>query len=276
MREAPVSVVIAAVGSDDRATRLEAVLAALDRIEEVSEIVIVWQGGAAPPPAGRKVRIVQSSMRRASHARNLGASAAQEPWIWFLDDDTVPLGEDYVRRAFADLERHRCSFAVANVQTSGAVRVANSIDESFVLTRANLRGNFWEPGLFISRDLFLAHRYDERLGPGCRLGSSEGLDLGLRLVGSGARGLRAADLVLDHPPLVLDDSYGDKVGGYARGNGYVALHNRLYGHYAADVAKAAAKLVLNAARLRWREAGWSARRLGGLLAGPFIRPETAP
>jgi hypothetical protein len=277
MPGASVSVVIATVGSDDRAGRLNAVLAALARIAELDEIVIVWQGDPHSPrlPAGDKVRVVISAVRAASHARNLGASSSEGAWLWFLDDDTIPVGDDYIRRAFADLERCACQFGVANVRTSGDVRVVRAVSEDLVLSRRNLPGNFWEPGLFIPRDLFLAHRYDERLGPGRRLGSSEGLDLGLRLLDGGARGVRAADLVLDHPPIVIDGTFAAKVGAYARGNGYVSFHHGLYGHYAADVARAAAKVALNAARLRWREMNWAARRLSGLLAGPFIRPEKA-
>jgi len=271
-----VSAVLATVGGADKVERLRQVLETLDQLDEVCEIVLVWQGEPDSPliPNGHKgLRVILSGTKALSHARNVGAKFATSEWLWFLDDDTVPIGADYLKRAATYLVTHGCQFATANVRTVGTITVATRTKQTFFYDDPRSARLLWEPGLLIPRNIFLQFRFDEHLGVGCLHGSSEGYDLGIRLIAAGIRGFRHVDLELDHPPLVLSQAFGNRIAFYSFGEALVMIRYRLYGRYVILLAKTIAKMIVNAARLRRREAVWNVIKLWALLLGPLLRPE---
>jgi len=270
------SVVIPAIGSEAKLARLQEVIEAANRLDRVQEIILVWQGEALSPflrDLPPKVRVVLCETRATSYARNRGAEFSNSEYLVFLDDDTIPLG-NYSEVASRYL-RQGNDFVYANVLTFGVKRsrASQSITTSIAITRQTAIGNAWEPGLTISRHNFLKVRYNESLGPGCIHGSSEGLDFAIRLLDSKLSGIRAHDLVLDHPEIPFDLNYPNKVAFYSFGNGYVAVKNRLLGHYSYDLSKALARIMINI--LVWNRYEirvWAIRFLA-LLIGPILKSQ---
>lgn len=104
----PFSVVIPTCNNRSlRRGSLRAVLASLDSACDVIQEVIVVDnassdGGLHVPPGTYRNRIVRTEYPDQPHigaARNLGVSYAQAPWIVFVDDDTIVLGDSLRRLA---------------------------------------------------------------------------------------------------------------------------------------------------------------------------------
>jgi hypothetical protein len=192
--------------------------------------------------------------------------------VWFLDDDTIPASAAYLDRAKAVLDGSDFDFLTSNVCGDGVGQVCRRISEDVRIDERTIAGNFWEPGLIVARKVFVANPYDICLGPGCLHGSSEGSDLGIRLLRAGHKGMRVHDLELDHPAIDIPDDYRNKLFMYALGNGLVAIRHGGKTGFIRTAGKSALKMLVLLATLRFSAALDQFVRLCGLLVGPSLRP----
>lgn len=268
------SAVIATSASPGRRARLLEIIKEICRSDLLEEVIVVWQSTDQPGPEFHhpKLRMFLCQARAVSLARNLGAYQAKAEWIWFLDDDTIPASDRYLVRAKQVLDETGLDFLTSNVCGEGVGQVCRRISEDVPIDETTIAGNFWEPGLIVARSVFLKVPYDICLGPGCLHGSSEGSDLGIRLLRSGHTGMRMHDLELDHPRIDQPDDYRNKLFLYALGNGLVSIRHRGWTGYLRTVGKSALKMTYLAVTMRFTACADQFIRLCGLTVGPFLRP----
>jgi GT2 family glycosyltransferase len=235
---------------------------------------VIWQSRDIPGPEfiHPKLKIFICRARAVSLARNLGAYETKAEWIWFLDDDTMPASATYLDTARRTLESSRSDFLTSNVCGEGADQVCRRISADVQIDEKTIAGNFWEPGLIIRRSVFLQIPYDICLGPGCLHGSSEGTDLGMRLLWAGYRGMRIRDLELDHPRIEKTADYRNKIFFYALGNGLTAIRYGRRAGYSRAIVKSLIKIAVSGALFRRRAFLDHIARLCGLVAGPCLQP----
>lgn len=268
------SAVIATTASASRRPRLLEIIRYIGDFELLEEVVVIWQSTDLPGPEfdHPKLRIFLSRARAVSLARNLGAYQTEGRWIWFLDDDTIPGAANYLNRAKQVLETRNLDFITSNVCGDGVGQVCSRISADISIDEKTIAGNFWEPGLIIAREVFVSIPYDICLGPGCLHGSSEGSDLGLRLLRAGYKGMRVYDLDLNHPKIEQQDDYRNKLFLYALGNGLVAVRHRGPIGLMHVAAKAFVKFLVLGMMLRYTAAKDQLVRLCGLIVGPCLTP----
>jgi hypothetical protein len=264
-----VSIVIVSVENSGRERRLAEVVQRLQQQADVEqEIILVWLGRMESAPGFPGVSVLVSDLCSSGELRNLGAAIARHPFLSFFDDDTFPVAADHLSGAVRYLDDNNLDFLTCNV---GADRdmPASAISEDVSFNLETVNANMWEPGLLIRREAFAATRFDATLGIGCLHGSSEGLDLGIRLLKQGYRGRRVAAFVVDHPP--LDASVAaEKALFYSLGNGAVLLQHGYRRRYAIQLAKTVAKLFIGLISFNAPVARNSFIRLMALVAGPLL------
>lgn len=270
-----VSAIIATLGEPQRRSRLVSVIdKVLAQDRPVQEVLLIWQGPEdrnffATLPAG--TRVIVEKIAGVSRARNIGAQEAGGEWLWFLDDDTEPVLESTLSTGLNAASCAQLDFVLANIHSSGAVLAAVPVLRDVEITRRTLRGNFWEPGLLISRSTFLAVKYDETIGIGCLHGSSEGFDLGARLLDHGACGRRLVDYVLDHPELSTNSqSEIERTFFYSMGNASALIKNGFYGLYVYEFARAGKTFLLGIMTGRKAAIRWATVRALCLALGPLV------
>jgi glycosyltransferase involved in cell wall biosynthesis len=268
------SAVIATTASSGRRARLLEIIQHICRFDLLDEVIVVWQSTDLPGPEfdHPKLRVFLCQARAVSLARNLGAYQARADWVWFLDDDTIPASDAYLERAKQVLDDTGLDFLTSNVCGEGVGQVCRRISVDVPINERTIEGNFWEPGLIVARSVFLKVPYDICLGPGCLHGSSEGSDLGIRLLRSGYKGMRVHDLELDHPRIERPDDYRNKLFLYAIGNGLVAVRRGGKAGFLRTAGKSWAKMTVLALTFRGTAALDQFVRLCGLLVGPWLQP----
>lgn len=268
------SAVIATSANPSRTKRLLDIIDSICRSDLLQEVIVVWQSATPPGPGfdNPKLKLFFCPIRAVSVARNQGAFQAKGDWIWFLDDDTMPASESYLGHAKQILDERRLDFLTSNVCGEGAGQVCARVLEDVLINDRTVWGNFWEPGLIVAREVFRLVPYDVHLGPGCLHGSSEGSDLGVRLVRAGYMGMRAHDLELDHPRIDRTADSRNKLFIYAIGNGLIALRHGGLAKYIWSLAKTGVKAAMMLLTLRFSAFLDQFVRLCGLLVGPHLKP----
>jgi glycosyltransferase involved in cell wall biosynthesis len=273
-----ISVILPAIGSAQKLERLRSVITAAASFAQVKEIILVWQGENTSSflcKLPETVRVLICDIKALSYARNRGAEHATNEWLWFLDDDTIPL-DNYIETAQKYILSQNYDFVFSNIVTAGPKRsrASESIERSVVIDRNSAPNNAWEPGLLIRRAEFLSLKFREDLGIGCIHSASEGVDLAMRLLGKGLKGIRASDLWLDHPAIPFDASFGNKLALYSLGNGYVLIYHRLFYRYFVSITRALIRFIVAMATLNVFEIRLYSIRILALALGPMLLPQS--
>ncbi|MFC7474825.1 glycosyltransferase family 2 protein [Dankookia sp. GCM10030260] len=223
-----VSLIVATRGRDRELGALFESLATQDHPD--LEVIVVDQNAddrLAPVMAAWRDRLAlrreRTTRAHANHARNLGLALARGAIVGFPDDDcTFPPGL---------LARVLAGFAAdpsLAILTGPAASPAGGLGSGRWRTDAGPidAGNVWtsviEFNLFLRREVALAMGgFDERLGPGTPLGSTEGNDLVLRAVGAGHAARYDPAQRIVHPDKRLTPVAVERAALYARGMGFV-------------------------------------------------------
>lgn len=88
-RDTVLSVVVCSLGTATLEETVESVVASADRAAAGVQVVVVWQGGGAPPSLPEQATVVHVAPAGLSHARNQGLAAATAPVVAFVDDDEL-------------------------------------------------------------------------------------------------------------------------------------------------------------------------------------------
>ena len=114
---------------------------------------------------------MQSHIRNAAHARNLGSEKAQGDYFWFLDDDA-----EVISMNFNSL-----------LMTTGVIFISWKERHSVYINKykyrkLNILRMSGTPFYILKSDHFRSvHGFSEQLGPGSEIGGGEDLDLLLRI-----------------------------------------------------------------------------------------------
>ena len=270
-----ISVVIPTAGATSRRTSLLNVIdSILQQDLKVFEIILVWQAEediAFFSKLDASVRVVIQEEKALSMAKNNGVKNSVGDMVLFLDDDTTFNSCESLSFALDVMSKNQYDFIIANVCCESKLKPVAPIDKTIQIDTTTLRGNFWEPGMLISKSLFERFKFDESLGIGCLHGASEGFDLGARLIKSGCRGVRLHDYVLNHPPLNQSNSSNvSRIFWYSMGNGIALISNGYYKWYLLDLCKALIKLTFAVAKFDKIGVRSQAIRFLCLLLGPIV------
>lgn len=271
-----VSAIISTSGSVDRRKRFVAVLESLQAQTHANiEILVMWQGYAeniffAEYP---DIKFILLPIRNVCRCRNEGARQATGEYIWFIDDDTTIADSSRLAYGLSVIKEKSLDYIVANVICGGELKALQSHEHDFEITPRVLRGAFSEPGLLFRRDCFLAVKFDEGLGIGCIHGSSEGFDLGARLIKSGYRGQVTYEFKLDHPPIKADTDQKallHRVFFYSMGNSLALVKNGYYRLYCYELIRCLAHMGIGLIRLDKKRIHTFTIRLLCLIVGPLV------
>ena len=267
-----ISFIVSTIEHSGREDRLRQVMMELSQQEGDYEIILVWQGrNPDHAPSFPMVRVQPVGFFSSSGARNVGAAIAHGDLLCFLDDDTYPVERDFARRMHAAMIERGIDFATCNIASSGSVMAGEAINADVVLDRQSIIPHMWEPGLTIRRVDFEKVRFDPTIGIGCIHGSSEGFDLGYRLLQAGYRGQRLATMLIDHPPLDTAGDYRiERAFYYSLGNGAVLVQHGYHATYAWQIIKTFARLGVSALRGERARAQASCVRALCLIIGPLV------
>jgi GT2 family glycosyltransferase len=168
--------------------RVSAIVPATDRPQHVDRVVAAIRGAESPPD--EVIVVDDSPLPGPAAARNLGASGADGDVLVFVDSDVLPHPDAFrrIRAAFADEPTLAAVFGSYDdaPPEPGAVSGFRNLLHHFVHQQSGGDATtFWAGLGAIRRDVFLhaggfdADRYPES--------SIEDIELGVRLIGSGAR-----------------------------------------------------------------------------------------
>lgn len=223
-----VSLIVATRGRDRELGELFESLVAQHQAD--LEVIVVDQNAddrLAPVIAAWRDRL---SLRRertdrahANHARNLGLTLARGRIVGFPDDDcTFPAGLlARVLDAFA-ADQTLAILAGPAASPGGGLGSGRWRQDAGPITPANVWTSVIEFNLFLRREVALAiGGFDERLGPGTPLGSTEGNDLVLRAIAAGHAARYDPARRIVHPDKRLTPVAVERAALYARGMGFV-------------------------------------------------------
>jgi glycosyltransferase involved in cell wall biosynthesis len=276
------SLIVATRGRDREIGALFESLAAQD--EPSLEVILVDQNAddrLAPIVAAWRDRLAitwrRSARAHANHARNLGLALACGEIVGFPDDDCLfPPG--LVARVLAGFAADPGLAILTGPAASpaGGLGSGRWRAEAGAIDATNVWTSVIEFNLFLRRAVALAMGgFDERLGPGTPLGSTEGNDLVLRAIRAGhAARYDPAQRIL-HPDKRLTPVAVERAALYGRGMGFVLRRHAVpAGTWLPFLIRPLGGALLAAARGQGLAARYYAATLRGRIAG-FLTPGAA-
>ncbi|WP_431272683.1 glycosyltransferase family 2 protein [Dankookia sp. P2] len=252
-----------------RHPNLEVIVVDQNADDRLAPVMAAWRDRLA-------LRWERTVRAHANHARNLGLALARGDIVGFPDDDcSFPPGVlARVLDAFADPALAILTGPAASPE--GGLGSGRWRAEAGPIDAANVWTSVIEFNLFLRRKVALAlGGFDERLGPGTPLGSTEGNDLVLRAVRAGhvARYDPAQRIV--HPDKRLTPVAVERAALYARGMGFVLRRHAVpAGVWLPFMVRPLGGILVSALRGRMLAARYYAATLRGRLAG-FLTPGAA-
>ncbi|MDO6681329.1 glycosyltransferase [Oceanobacter sp. 5_MG-2023] len=276
MNTAKVSIIISTAGSEERRQRFIDVLQSLQsQTHKNIEVFVVWQGQAEEDffEEYPDVKFILFPVRNVCRCRNEGAKQAKGDYVWFVDDDTTIADNRRLEYGLSVISEKSLDYIVANVICEGELKALQSHDHDFEITPKVLRGAFSEPGLLFKRDCFMATKFDEGLGIGCIHGSSEGFDLGARLIKLGYKGQVTHDFKLNHPPIKADTDQKallHRVFFYSMGNALALVKNGYYRIYCYELIRCLVYISIGIVKFNRKKIRTYSVRFLCLLVGPLV------
>ncbi len=220
---------------------------------------------------------LRSEVLNANHARNLGLRDARGGIVGFPDDDCLfrPGVLDQVDAAFSrDIRLGVLTGPAAS--PAGGLGSGRWRAEAGPITDENVWTSVIEFNLWLRRGTALAMGgFDERLGPGTPLGSTEGNDLVLRAIRAGQKAQYEPSLRIIHPDKRLSEEATKRAELYARGMGFVLRrHGMRMGVWLPFLYRPLGGVLVSALKLNMLAARYYWRTFCGRLAG-YRHPDAA-
>jgi hypothetical protein len=245
------------------------------------EVIVVDQNAdnrLAPVMAAWRDRLTlrwdRSARAHANHARNLGLTLARGGLVSFPDDDcTFPPGLlAGVLGAFAADPRLAILTGPA-ASPEGGLGSGRWREDAGPIDPSNVWTSVIEFNLFLRREVALAMGgFDERLGPGTPLGSTEGNDLVLRALRAGHAARYDPAQRIVHPDKRLTPVAVERAALYARGMGFVLRRHAVpAGVWLPFMVRPLGGVLVSALRGNLLAARYYAATLRGRLEG-FLTP----
>jgi glycosyltransferase involved in cell wall biosynthesis len=183
-----------------------------------------------------RFRIVRTTTRGASNARNLGVSGSSRPLIAFTDDD-CRVAADWLRQVAKIFATDPAADIVYGRVTIPKHLQGKGFAADFEPRRREYHGEFpavdvpWGIGANMSVRRSLFERiggFDVLLGPGAPFNASEEFDLMIRALASGSKVVNAAEVQVEHFGVREGDDASNLMRGYGVSVGAtLAKHVRL-------------------------------------------------
>jgi glycosyltransferase involved in cell wall biosynthesis len=277
-----VSLIVATRGRDRELGELFESLVAQDHAD--LEVIVVDQNAddrLAPVIAAwsdhLSLRRERTARAHANHARNLGLAVARGRIVGFPDDDcTFPAGLlARVLDAFA-ADQTLAILTGPAASPDGGPGSGRWRQDAGAIDPANVWTSVIEFNLFLRREVALAlGGFDERLGPGTPLGSTEGNDLVLRAIAAGHAARYDPAQRIVHPDKRLTPVAVERAALYARGMGFVLRRHAVpAGVWLPFMVRPLGGVLVSALRGRLLAARYYAATLRGRLGG-FLTPGAA-
>ncbi|TDH64009.1 glycosyltransferase family 2 protein [Dankookia rubra] len=275
-----VSLIVATRGRDRELDALFESLAAQGQPD--LEVIVVDQNAddrLAPVMAAWRDRLPlrweRTTRAHANHARNLGLALARGDIVGFPDDDcTVPPG--LLARVLDGFAAEPALAILTGPAASpeGGLGSGRWRADAGPIDAANVWTSVIEFNLFLRREVALRlGGFDERLGPGTPLGSTEGNDLVLRALRAGHAARYDPAQRIVHPDKRLTPVAVERAALYARGMGFVLRRHAVpAGVWLPFMVRPLGGILVSALRGRWLAARYYAATLRGRLEG-FLTPD---
>lgn len=282
-----ISLIIATLGrTEELATLLRSLVA---QCWPDLEVIIVDQNGddrltpiVAEFAPRLDIRHMRSTVRRNSHARNLGIGQCRGDIVGFPDDDCIyPSGLlAHVAARFA-AEPDLAMLSGPAATPSGGLGSGRWEPCSGPIALKTIWTSIICFNLFLRRQtLRVCGGFDEDLGLGARFGSSEENDLAIRVLQSGARGYYDFDLRVVHPDKRLTPTAIARAFRYGTGTGRVMRKHRIPHRIVLTfMLRSLGGVLVSLACRRWPHAQYYWHTLCGRATGYLarsVRPSQAP
>jgi glycosyltransferase involved in cell wall biosynthesis len=219
---------------------------------------------------GFPVHHVRSSVKRLSHARNVGMRFCSGEIVAFPDDDCM-----YPEDLLLSVHRSFLNDPQIDVLTGTAVSPSGSLGSGrWSKTSGDIRlETVWTSAiafnLFIKAPLLRKLQgFDENLGVGARFGSCEETDLVIRALKAGARAVYDPSKAVIHPDKRLTPVAIARAYDYGAGMGYVLRKHRIKpSTYIVFFVRPLGGVIVSLARLRVSAAKYYWNTLRGRLYG---------
>jgi Glycosyltransferase like family 2 len=232
------------------------------------EVVVVWQGGEAPPALG--ARVLDGQPPGLSQARNRGTAEARSPLVGFVDDDEV-VGEGWVAAALEELGDAPGAFGPVLSPSPGERPYFDPGSGRRLFSGAHTAP--WVVGTggnmaFRREALERAGGFDPRFGAGGPAAAAEETDLIMRLLKTGETLVYSPRLAVYHPARERDEEL-DARRQYAFGMGAALRRSPLLaGKYAFTILQETGRAARSGDPFRRRAVRATLR---GFLAGLTAR-----
>lgn len=242
---------------------LEVILVDQNGDDRLGPVIAAWQGRLS-------LRRERSARAHANHARNLGLALARGDIVGFPDDDCI-LPPGLLARVLAGFAADPSLAILTGPAASpeGGLGSGRWRAEAGPIDATNVWTSVIEFNLFLRRAVALAMGgFDERLGPGTPLGSTEGNDLVLRAIRAGHAARYEPAQRIVHPDKRLTPVAVERAALYARGMGFVLRRHAVpAGVWLPFMIRPLGGVLLSALRGRWLAARYYAATLRGRLEG---------
>jgi hypothetical protein len=264
--EPELSVVVCSTGEPTVGRTLESIRASVREAGLAAEILLVWQGDAAPPSLGDEVRELKILPVGLSYARNRGLQASAAPLVAFVDADEV-VDSRWAAAIVAALSRAPVAAAfgpVAPLDDEGFGHCQFVGEEPRVFNRPSTPPWVVGTGGNMAFSTALLRRqggFDLTLGAGAHGRSAEDAEIIVSLLRSGQGAAWVPEMIVYHPTKSQEERLASRYP-YGFGVGRVARQRRDAGlacRYALSVAQAFGQAVRQRNARRRREVSASAR-----------------
>jgi glycosyltransferase involved in cell wall biosynthesis len=249
---------------------LEVIVVDQNADDRLAPVIAAWRDRLA-------LRRERTARAHANHARNLGLALARGGIVGFPDDDcSFPPG--LLARVLGGFAADPGLAILTGPAASpeGGLGSGRWRDDAGPITAENVWTSVIEFNLFLRRDVALAlGGFDERLGPGTPLGSTEGNDLVLRALRAGHVARYDPSQRIVHPDKRLTPVAVERAALYARGMGFVLRRHAMpAGVWLPFMVRPLGGVLVSVLRGRLLAARYYAATLRGRVEG-FLTPGAA-
>ena len=212
----------------------KAVISILNQSYQNFEIIIIDQSDKKNDKISlldNRIKYYHIDRRGLSLARNIGISYATGDIIGLTDDDAT-YTKDVLERVVKKFEKNKNLYLVSGIivdPITNEVCLGGMKKNYENITTNNILNTCISSSMFIRKNFFDDHQFDELFGVGTNWGSAEETDIALQILYLAHKGIFSPDIVIKHPRVKKEKIPLDKLKKYSLGFGAMcAKHKYLF------------------------------------------------